>query len=495
MNLFLTKMGNSLRYLFDPLRIIGMVLFCLFIFFLSVLGLTSGDLTIYSSSYLKIIFLIYTFLSIGFLIGMESIDSKDKLFFSLIGVNLSFFPLIVLSGQRECLPLLTPFIACIVQLFIVLSTQGLYAPFRRRNIFQGRNEDEGTLEDSSVINKGGLYNCILISGVTFPFTDFLLNKIGNQLKTVILIDQDILALAAMGSYLNKYYPKLEIVTSVIHRDNYGCSSSQESYQNEVESFFRVYKPDLIFDFDRFYSSEICLNSREGSRKSSPLNEGGDLEASEIFVHRNLRFPKYLIDAALKFQSLMVISLSIAPITSGKEEGASTQFLYETAQDWLECYAQHNDGAQTRVIPLRCYAPLEAPDSFNSLLGALWQKNKKDVLFASSDQNVEAIINLINQLLGNPAHHGGIWSLTQVVRVKRSQLQKYIKDCQMVSEIRKRVEDFLLKLIPEIIKEKTLIETSLFGVALVEECPLIEMDFEGTLSCFSKLIDQDKNRVA
>lgn len=494
MNIGFLRLRWMLKSVWDAAQFIGIVFLCIFVFFISALGLMNGDLTIYSSSYLNKVFIFYTFLSIGFLLSLRNIERGETLFY-VIRLNLFSLPLLVLSGQRECLPLLTPFLAGIIQFLIILGTKEFYYFFCLRLDFPVQSQctsgDEVSLplnqKNNSKKSLNATYECILINGAISSFTDSLLNKIGNQVRTVVLMDQDALALEALKSWLGNKYPKLIVVTSVIASVGHQDFSTNKSCQKELESFFRTYRPELVFDFDRFYCAEIALNARNSVTKENSLDETVDFNVSDAFVYRNLLFPKHLIAMAQEFNSRMVISLSFSFLESSEDEDNLNRPLYEAAQAWLECYAQHQDGSQTRVVPLRSYPPIGSLSILNSILGSLWKKKKKDVFFASSNLCIDAMLALVSQLLENPTHHGGIWSLTPVVRIKRGQLQKYIKSCDMISEVRRKVEQFLMEVNPEILKDDSLVETSLFGAALIKECTLVDIDFDESLLSFSRKV--------
>ncbi len=495
---------SFLASILDPLKAIGMTFFCVMTLFISSLCVSNGDLTFYSSSYLSLTFFVYGLLAIGIYFAVdvgadvlgESEGAKKirgsfysgKLVLFIIGVNVCFIPLMILSGQRERLPLTVVLLASILQLLIIWGYQLIMTALwtdRMAKLLNVKNEMLELFQPTSVQTEQA-YQSIVISGALNPLADCILEKIGSQLTYLVLLDQDAIGLAALKSWLTKKFPKLVVATSVVENSHALDSVAQAAYLQELESFFRTYKPEIVFDLDRIYSY-----------RSSQLSDGQSCDYGEDFpaelAYRNIIIPRNLIDVAQKFDSRMVISLSSCPLSTGGAEARDQSFV-EAAQTWLECYAQRQDGTQTRVIPLRCHQCSESLGTVNIIMDSLWKKSKKDICLSSSVHNADSIVSLISQLLRNPANHGGVWSLTSIQWVKRAKLQKFINDCKTITEARDGIAHFLSQLPVELLEDSELTKTSLTGAALVKDCPLVDMDFDGMMACFETGRQIEKNKI-
>lgn len=432
-------------------------------FLLTALFVTDFDLTGYSSAYLSKTILIYALVHLGafsFLQAGNHITSTlekyaPTTYWRLGSATTLFLPLMVLSGQKEMLFWATPLISAgLMILWMNRSYMYRYKFKRSKSINYTQLWQQLKLiwpmKPISPSNSTAqiIYDHVLISGAGTPLGQTLLKLLaGNQLKNLVLIDSDDQNLAFVRAWTDKFIPNTQVVFIL----------SSDLTPKSLKSLLKSYQIKYVFDLDRcFINSQI-----EGARNS--------------ILHRNLQFPKLLLDQSIIGKINLVVSISAIPLD---DDGA-----LETAQSIVECYAQRLDCLKTRVIPFRLRALDASQEAIIVLAQQLFGQTLSDVRLTPVESAAKSILTILHQLQENPAHHGAVWEITHV-----REFRKNLQTCKITAtdspiDIKKKIESAQTSVKITTIASDFLFPTSQNGAAIVANCPLIETDFD---QCFKDL---------
>ncbi|MBW8309564.1 MAG: polysaccharide biosynthesis protein [Candidatus Paracaedibacteraceae bacterium] len=433
-------------------------------FLLSALILNDFDLTGYTRSYLSKTILIYCLVSLGAFLFLQTrynmvqvLEEYVPVFYwQLIGATLLFFPLMILGGQKEMFPWVTPLISAFLmglwssrhewrQLLLKKPrVKNYYQLWRQLKPRWADRRPQQQANSDSVI----AYDNVLISGAGTVLGHKILSLLATEhLKKLVLIDFNEQNLAMIRAWVKKFFPQVQAVFIL----------SEDLTASSLKSLFKAYSIKYVFDLDRSFTH--C--HIEGAHKA--------------LLHRNLSFPRLLLDQAVTSKAKMVASLSAIPLDADE--------ALTTAQSIVECYAQRLDSEKTRVVPFRVRALAEGQEAQSSLMAHFWGQDKSNVYLAPVKLVAPTLLTVIKQLIENPAHHGAVWEVTHVCEIKKLKLQREITLMDSLEDSAHKIQATIRSIKPSTLASEFLFPTSQEGAAIVANCPILETDFD---KCFKDL---------
>lgn len=364
--------------------------------FISIIILTKGDFTHLSKAYLGKVCGTSLLLFIGTSLLVSDVKSLQRLKnwqYGLIitGIsNFTFLPLLTLISQQERLSLWLPvwLIACFVglgalSLLLKKGKQWLWA-FWSRPI-------PGTTSTIAVNTPPFLRGkTVLLYGATSALGQAWLDSFPADLpKKILLVDSNLSQLSRLEIQLQKIYPELEVHSFLSHTLTL----------KTVQSIFNSYKPDVIFDFDRYY----CL----------PKTDDG----LSTFIKSNILIPYWLATNAHQLSATLMISLHPELIQPEASLIQSQKILISALQQF--------DSSKLRIINF--YAPLFIEDP-----ALFWYLEKltalalKQTVLGQSRVLLSDLLTLSQQLIQNPGHHGALWSSLFIKKLSLTKLKNILK---------------------------------------------------------------------
>jgi hypothetical protein len=433
-------------------------------FLLSALILNDFDLTGYTRSYLSKTIIIYCLISLGTFLFLQARNPMVQVleeyaplaFWQLMGTTLLFFPLMILGGQKEMFFWATPLMSMLLmglwtsryawrQLLFKTPRVKNYYQLWRQLMPQWTDRLTNKQANSESPNQ---YDHVLISGAGTVLGQKLLSLLANDnLKKLVLIDFNEQNLAMIRAWVKKFLPKAQAVFIL----------SEDLTAQSLKSLFKSYNVKYVFDLDRSFTHSHI----EGAHKA--------------LLHRNLSFPRMLLDQAVASKAKMVASLSAVPLDADE--------ALATAQSIVECYAQRLDTDKTRVIPFRVRSLAEGQESQSSLMAHFWGQDKSNVYLAPVNLVASTLLTVMKQLMENPAHHGAVWEITHVCEIKKLKLQREITLTDSLEDISRKIQATIRSIKPSTLTSDFLFPTSQGGAAIVANCPILETDFD---KCFKDL---------
>ena len=433
-------------------------------FLLSALILNDFDLTGYTRSYLSKTILIYCLVSVGAFLFLQTrhhivqvLEEYAPVFYwQLMGATLLFFPLMLLGGQKEMFPWATPLMSALLMGFWTSRhewRQLLFKKPRVRNYYQLWRQLRPQWTDRLPKKQANsdtviAYDNVLISGAGSVLGHKILSLLATEhLKKLVLIDFKEQNLAMIRAWVKKFLPKVQVAFIL----------SEDLTVSSLKSLFKAYHVKYVFDLERAFTHSHI----EGAYKA--------------LVHRNLSFPRLLLDQAVASKVKMVVSLSAIPLDADE--------TLTTAQSIVECYGQRLDSDKTRIIPFRIRALAECPEAQNSLMAHFWGQDKSNIYLAPVKLAASTLLTVVKQLVENPAHHGGVWEITHVCEIKKLKLQREITLMDSLEDIAHKIQATIRSIKPSTLASNFLFPTSQEGAAIVANCPILETDFD---KCFKDL---------
>lgn len=425
--------------------------------FIIIIGLTDGDLSAFSTTYLgktcgtSLLLFIGTSLLVGEAKALSRLKNWHYALVITSISNLIFLPLLRLISQQENLSLWLPvwLMGCFMSLWVVaLLLKGLgqwlwtfhHRPTPASALILG-GELAPFLEGKT----------ILLHGATSALGQAWLTLAAALPKKILLFDKDLIQLELIEIRLKKACPQLEIHSF----------SSPALTSKTVQSIFKSYKPDFIFDFDRYF----CV----------PQADGG----LAAFLKTNFLIPYWLASNAHQVHTTLMISLQPELI---QPEASLLQ-----SQKILTSALQRLDSSQLRVINIQ--APLLIEDSaLPWYLEKLQQGGGKQTLLTHSLKLLTDLLTLSQQLMSNPAHHGALWSSLFAKKLSLSKLKTILKEMpgQQIEQLQQ---------IPETKQSlKTMVQTSHPRLAILSEELVLTPDIEAYFLRLETILQKNPSQI-
>lgn len=417
-------------------------------FTLAIIVRNAGDLTLYTGTQLLKAHTMIALLAIGIYYTFDNYQLLKQKFFYYSAVNGAAIPLLMLSRYPYSVSL-----SLISAGFAVLIVSApdmidwVWSRFKLRS--------EVTLPPP--ITKSLKPITLAVSGIDSALGEELLPQLLNHhtVKQLILFGRNLANLEGWRYWLREHHPDIVVVTAL----------SEHLNATTLASLFKSYRPELVFDIDRWFFS----GKSEG--------------AVAAVATTNLYWPRLLIEEAIKVKAKAIITLS--PHAHKPDE------LIESCQLVHECFAQKMDGAQTRVIPLRCSPVIEDQNTLYFLAKFLKKQESKEIMLSEAKTIANIIQVILNQLLANPAHHGSLWAVTTVKKFQSSKIGELNSTGLILNQFYKLAAELINSLKPVTHFNSEWLQLSLAGAAIVNDCPLIE--FEDYFMALNQAI-VDKNEL-
>lgn len=416
-------------------------------FTLALIVRNAGDLTIYTGAQLLKAHTMIALLAIGIYYTFDNYQLLKQKFFYYLAVNGAAIPLLMLSRYPYSISL-----SLISAGFAVLIVSAPGIVDRVWNRFKLRNE-----VTPPPIAKSLKPITLAVSGVDSALGEELLLQLLNHhtVKQLILFGRNLANLESWRYWLREHHPDVAVVTAL----------SEHVNATTLASLFKSYRPELVFDIDRLFFS----GKSEGTVAAVATT--------------NLYWPRLLIEEAIKIKAKAVVTLS--PHAHKPDE------LIESCQLVHECFAQKMDGAQTRVIPLRCSPAIEDRNTLYYLARFLKKQESKEIMLSEAKTIANIIQVILNQLLANPAHHGSLWAVTTVKKFQSSKIGELNSTGLTLNQFYKLVAELINSQKPVTHFNSEWLQLSLAGAAIVNDCPIIE--FEDYFMALNQAI-VDKNEL-
>jgi hypothetical protein len=349
------------------------IIFC---YFIALLGITSGDLTVYSAHYLWKNLAIFSFLVIAVRLNslyLKSVTLKWKtveippLFMSLVILHGAYIPLMALTSQQESFPWYFPLLSLVCSAIPHMLPNQWRSPWRSK--LSWGDKQGSLLKEHTLMGLAG--KSILISTPNYELaTRYALKIAQAKPKHVTIHGLDNWQL--LQAQLRHDFPTL-------------------SWAFDLE----LAKP-LSYDIiiDGFMDPYGSLNNDELTLiRIERLNLFGDSPAEGI--------------------------ITLIPTRMSDDQGNII----------VEDYARRMDRRDQRVIPIRHYDLVENPMIIKEVLDHSPQRIK--VQF--TDTIVVQSLNLLSQLRSNPTSLGEAWTLTEVIQIDLLSVHKKIPAHQSFQE--------------------------------------------------------------
>lgn len=437
----------------------GLIFVSFFLFFITTLLVCGGDLTNLPSEYLSRVYIIYFVIIIAFYANVHPDHFYEFLKYTS-GINGIFLLLSFLLTGEERFPLWLPLCSFFLQIGIYKGFSYCRAYWKNKNVGASFFENRFYRPQVPANFNHRDWSCLMVNGASTAHTDVLMSEIGSHVKTLILIDSQEENLHLMKTWLMEKFPTLTIVEYFLDYQNYK--------PQELESFFKTYKIKALFDFDRSYSFS-------------------SVEISEENWFKNILFPQRLIDLSKKYKLECVVSLSVLPFIV---QGENIPAKYQTAQEWLEAYAQRQDGEVTRVIPLRVLPPRESFKTIYELLSMVKSHKKFEAEIGGAKENILDLLMLLNSDNFREAY-GLIWVCVKGVKLSKLVSLSNKKD---VVDFIKHIYDSVLRQNIISFDRKFVVHTEIKGIGYVNKKIMKHKDFEGFLEDVLEITGQTKEHV-
>lgn len=462
----ISKSHDLLKQYQDVWTPLGFMGKALAFFILSALLLSDFDLTHYSSAYLSRTIIIYCLVSLGVFLFFHNYDRLTQIledylsigYWQIIATTLFFFPLMLLGGRKEMFFWFTPVLSMILmilwigrwQLLSLMKPESVnYSQFWHN--LKPQWTDRLWPKGRANVEIGFNYDSVLLSGAGTALGQKLLSLMaGSGLQKLVLIDSSVQNLTTMQAWVQKFLPNVQAVFLL----------SEGLNAQALKNVFKAYNIKYVFDLDRSFTR--------------PHIDG----VHQSLLHRNLKFPKLLLDQAVANKAKIVVSLSAIPLDDND--------VMASAQSIVECYAQRLDSDKTRVIPFRIRALAEDSATQGFLMNNLLvnQNIRSRPLYVAPVSRVAvAMLTILRQLIENPAHHGVVWEVTHVYELKKLKLAREIILTDGLQDVFYKIQTALQLITPLTLASDLLFPTSQDGAAIVADYPIVETDFE---KCFKDL---------
>lgn len=434
-------------------------------FFLSVAISCEGDFTLFSSNQLVKMLMMMVLLAIAFQLGLATNQTFKSKFTTLwqqdiiyyLAVNASFIPLLILSRSHQGLALEIPLLT------FIFSMSGLafkHVPPFFKNRTEPRQEEANSPQALTGLVMGKTkISTVLINGLENGIAEHLLPLLATgNIQTLVLMNRQGSTLEAWRYWLRQFHPHVTVITAL----------SDHMAESSLKTLFATYKPQLVFDLDRTYFA----SKADGS--------------AVAVASTNLHTPRLIIEHAIKYKAKAVVTLT--------PHAQDLDNLVYNCQVLHEGYAQKMDSAKTRIIPIRSY-PLSGDTAtthyFTQFLKLL--DYNEDILVSDSKMVAKLIIDILNQLFANPAHHGSVWAVTAVKKIKAETIHRLYGPELILTQFERLVAELIIEKKTTTQQAENWLSVSLPHLAIINDSGVVEADFEDSLTALSEALQQ-KNDV-